>query len=41
MDNIYVLRGRLEELYGKHSKWFDKIFQFVLAMLTFTVIKDF
>lgn len=40
MDNIYVLRGRLEELYGKHSKWFDKIFQFVLAMLTFTVINQ-
>ena len=40
MDNIYVLRGRLEELYGKHSKWFDKIFQFILAMLTFTVINQ-
>lgn len=40
MDNIYVLRGRLEELYGRHSKWFDKIFQFVLAMLTFTVINQ-
>lgn len=40
MDNIYVLRGRLEEIYGRHSKWFDKIFQFVLAMLTFTVINQ-
>ena len=38
MDNIYVIRGRIEELYGKHSKLFDKAFQFILAMITFSMI---
>ena len=33
MDNIYVIRGRIEELYGKHSKLFDKAFQFILLSL--------
>lgn len=38
MDSIYVLRGRLQELYARYSKVFDKICQFVLAMVTFSVI---
>ena len=33
MDNIYVIRGRIEELYGKHSKLFDKAFQFILVYI--------
>ena len=40
MDNIYVIRERIEAVYGKHSKIFDKIFQFVLAMITFTMINQ-
>lgn len=40
MDNIYVMRERIEEVYGKHSKWFDKAFQFILAMITFTMINQ-
>lgn len=38
MDMIYVFRGRIQELYAKNSKVFDKIFQFILAIVTFTVI---
>ena len=26
MDNIYVIRERIEAVYGKHSKLFDKPF---------------
>ena len=40
MDNIYVMRERIEAVYGKHSKWFDKAFQFILAMVTFTMINQ-
>ncbi len=40
MDNIYVIRERIQEIYGKHSKWFDKAFQFILAMITFTMINQ-
>ena len=40
MDNIYVIRERIEALYGKHSKWFDKAFQFILAMAAFTMINQ-
>ena len=38
MDNIYVLRGRLQEIYAKNSKIFDKALQFILALVTFSVI---
>ena len=34
MDNIYVIRERIEAVYGKHSKSFDKAVQFILAMIT-------
>lgn len=40
MDSIYVLRGRIEELYGRNSKIYDKLWQFVLALVTFMVIND-
>ena len=38
MDSIYVLRGRLQEIYGRNSKIFDKVLQFILAVVTFSVI---
>ena len=31
MDNIFVIRGRLQELYASHSRIFDKAVQFVVA----------
>ena len=40
MDNIYVIRERIEAVYGKHSKSFNKAFQFILAMITFTMINQ-
>lgn len=40
MDNIYVIRERIEAVYGKHSRWFDKAFQFILAMITFSLINQ-
>ena len=40
MDSIYMLRGRLEELYGRNSKLLDKILQFILAISTFMIIND-
>lgn len=38
MGSIYVLRGRLQEMYAKNSNLFDKILQFILAITTFYVI---
>lgn len=38
MDSIYVLRGRLEELYARNSKVYDKAIQFILAVSTFILI---
>lgn len=38
MDSIYVLRGRLEELYSRNSKIYDKALQFILAVSTFILI---
>ncbi len=38
MDSIYVLRGRLEELYSRNSKVYDKVLQFILAVTVFMVI---
>lgn len=40
MDSIYVLRERVEELYGRNSKICDKLLQFVLALTTFLVINN-
>lgn len=40
MDNIYVLRGRLEELYSQNSKIYDKVLQFILAITVFMVINN-
>ena len=38
MDSIYVLRGRIEELYARNSKVYDKAIQFILAVSTFILI---
>ena len=38
MDNLYVLRGKMQEIYGRHSRIFDKVFQFILALVVFYLI---
>ena len=38
MESLFVLRGRLQELYARNSKIIDKTIQFVLALVTFYLI---
>ena len=38
MDTIYVLRGRIQEVYARHTKIIDKAGQFILADMVFTLI---
>ena len=40
MENLYVLRKRMQEIYGKHSMLFEKIAQFVLAIAVFYFINS-
>lgn len=40
MDNLFVLRGRMQEIYAGHSKIFDKVFQFILALVAFFLINN-
>lgn len=40
MDSIFVIRGRLQELYASHSRIFDKAVQFVVALAAFYLIND-
>lgn len=40
MDNIFVIRGRIQELYANHSRIFDKAIQFLLALVTFWLINQ-
>ena len=40
MDNLFVLRGKLQEIYARHSRIFDKLFQFVLALAVFYLINN-
>ena len=40
MDNIFLIRGRLQELYASHSRIFDKAVQFVVALTAFYLIND-
>lgn len=40
MDNVYVLRERLQAIYGRHSKIFDKGLQFLLALVAFLLINQ-
>lgn len=38
MDTIYVIRGRMQEVYSRHSKIINKAAQFILALVVFTLI---
>ena len=38
MDNLFVIREKMRELYAAHSRVFDKGLQFVLALVTFYLI---
>ena len=40
MDSLYVLRGKMQEMYGRHSRIFDKMIQFVLALVVFYLINS-
>lgn len=40
MNNLFVIRGKMQEIYAKHSKLVDKIIQFVLALSTFFLINN-
>ncbi|MGN1267749.1 MAG: hypothetical protein ACI4UH_07395 [Dorea sp.] len=40
MDSLYVIRQKLQEVYAAHSIVFDKIIQFVLALITFFLINN-
>ena len=40
MNNLFVLRGKLQEMYAKHSRIFDKAIQFVLALVAFYLINN-
>lgn len=38
MDNLYVLKEQIQQLYAKHAKAVDKGIQFILALLTFYMV---
>lgn len=38
MESLFVLKGQLQKVYAKNSKYIDKAIQFVLALLTFYAI---
>ena len=38
MDNLYVLRGEIQQFYAKNSKYINKALQFIVALLTFYMI---
>lgn len=40
MDTLFVLRGKMQEIYARYSKVFDKIFQFILALMIFWLINS-
>lgn len=40
MDNLFIIREKVRELYASHSKIFDKAIQFVVAFLTFYMINS-
>ena len=40
MDNLFVLRGKMQEIYARHSRIFDKVFQFILALVAFFLINN-
>lgn len=38
MDNLYILKGQIQQIYAGYSKWIDKAVQFVLALAVFYMI---
>lgn len=40
MDSLFVFREKLQEVYAKRSRIFDKSIQFILAIATFYLIND-
>ena len=40
MNNLFVLRGKMQEIYAKYSEIVDKGIQFVLALTTFFLINN-
>ena len=38
MDNLYVIKGQLQQVYAKYSKFIDKGVQFILALAAFYMI---
>lgn len=40
MDNIFVVREKIREVYASHSRIFDKAIQFIAAFMTFYLINS-
>jgi len=40
MNNLFVIRGKMQEIYAKYSNIVDKIIQFILALTTFFLINN-
>jgi len=40
MNNLFVLRGKMQEIYARHSKVVDKVIQFVLVLTAFFLINN-
>lgn len=38
MDSLFVLKGQLQQIYARYSKYIDKAVQFILALITFYMI---
>ena len=38
MDSLYVLKGQLQQIYARYSKFIDKAVQFILALAAFYMI---
>lgn len=40
MDNLFMAREKIREVYASHSRVFDKVLQFIVAFLTFYMINS-
>ena len=40
MDNLFVLRGKMQEIYARYSRIFDKAIQFIVALVAFFLINN-
>lgn len=38
MDSLFVVKGQLQQIYARYSKYIDKAIQFILALVTFYMI---